>query len=866
MNYRDNEKFSNEFKEFIEFIENVLNRELPSPLTTIEYFVLGILDKKDSYANKLLSIHLTSLAMNTIRDTYFDILNKKALTAIKPNREVKFDATAGLLLNAAEQEMKKCKDEKITTIHLLLALLENYLPNNSIKKVFNKAGVDYNLIFSKKETINTNNEEMQPPQQPNILTQLQNAFGNNMPQRIEIVGVNNINDISQLINGQNNNKKKGNSAIDNYCFDISQQVKEKKIDRIIGRSQELSEIVKVLCRRKKNNVIIVGDSGVGKSALAGGLAYLVEDNDIPSQLRNKRILQLNPTAMLGGTQWRGMFEERLNTLMSELKKQKNVILYIDDISQVFNEKSSMEKDGGNSWNNLLEDGDVQIIATSDFKGYRTVTNTIPSFTRRFQKLVLDEPTIEETISILHGLKSEYEKFHRVKYEDNAIKTCVELSHKYSTERRLPDSAIDVMDEIGAKTNIFQSNSDTLTSLYQRKKELITEIERLKSHDKFDDAHALEDELNNTIINISQEERHIEDKIKRQPSVITETDVLDMFSKATKIPVNNLNSNDKHVLKDIDKVIKEDVIGQDEAVDKICNAIKRNRIGLSKTATYGNFLLLGETGVGKTFLAKKLAKLLFGDENKMVRFDLSEYTDRTSINKLIGSNPGYIGYENGGLLTEAIKNKKHCVLLLDEIEKADKEIFNLFLQVFDEGFLTDNVGEKIDFKNVIILATSNAGTKIANAFGRGIGFTENTEKNKRNILIKEVKKKFPPEFINRFNDIIYFNKLSDDNLRTIIKNKLDEYKNDIFKKNNIIVTYYDCVIEYILKFIEKEKEFGARPIIRTIETELLDKLSDAILEAEEEIHECIFTVDENDDLQIRRVYKTYHDNLEVYIND
>lgn len=864
MNYRDNENFSNEFKSFIEFIENVLNRELPSPLTSVEYFVLGFLDKKDSYANKLLSVHLTSLAMNAIRDTYFDILNKKALTAIKPNRELKFDATATLLLTGAENEMKKCGETKITTVHLLLALLENYLVNNSIKKVFNKAGVDYNLIFSKKDSIN--NTEVQPQQQqPNILTQIQNAFGNNGPQKIEIIGVNNINDISNLLTGQNN-KKKGNSAIDNYCIDITQQVRERKIDNIIGRTHELSEIIKVLCRRKKNNVIIVGDSGVGKTALAGGLAYLIEDNNIPSQLRNKRIMQLNPTAMIGGTQWRGMFEERLNTLISELKKQKNVILFIDDISQVFNEKGSMEKDGGNSWNGLLEDGDVQIIATSDFKGYRTITNTIPSFTRRFQKLVIDEPSIDETIKILYGLKPEYEKFHHVKYDNETIMTCVELSQKYLTERRLPDSAIDVMDEIGAKLNISQSNSEKLITSYKKKKELENEIDKLKKKDKFSDASEMEKELNNLIVEISQEETKIEEQIKRQPTVITKNDVLEMFSETTKIPVNNLNSNDKHTLKDIDKIIKEDVIGQDEAVDKICNAIKRNRIGLSKTATYGNFLLIGNTGVGKTFLAKKLAKLLFGDENKMVRFDFSEYTDKTATNKLIGSNPGYVGYENGGLLTEAIKNKKHCVLLLDEIEKADKEIFNLFLQVFDEGFLTDNVGEKIDFKNVIILATSNAGTKTANAFGKGIGFSENTENNKKNILIKEVKKKFPPEFINRFNDIIYFNTLTDDNLRIIIANKLEEYKEDVFKKTNIIITYYDCVVDYILNFIEKEKEFGARPIIRAIETELMDKLSDTILNAEEEIQECIFSVDENDELQIRRVYKTYHDNLNLYINE
>ena len=531
---------------------------------------------------------------------------------------------------------------------------------------------------------------------------------------------------------------------------------------------------------------------------------------------------------------------------------------------MFAEKSSIEKDSGNVWGNLLDNGEVQVIATCDFKGYKQVTDSNPCLKRRFQKLILDPPSMETTITILNSVKTEYEKFHNVKYTDDAIKTCVALAEKYLTEKKLPDSAIDVLDEVGAFLHVKHTTSEILEELYVKRNELETNVELYKKIDDFNKSEETDKELKKVIADIFDIEQQIRKDLKRHPIKVTVDDILENFSKTTNIPVTQLNSSDKNILNKLNDSIKKDVIGQNEAVDKICQAIKRNRIGLSKTATYGNFLLIGSSGVGKTFLAKKLAKLLFGDENKMVRFDLSEYNDKTSSNKLIGSSAGYVGYENGGLLTEAIKNKKHCVLLLDEIEKADKEIFNMFLQVFDEGFLTDNMGNKVDFKNVIILATSNIGTKNANLFAKGIGFTDDVEKNKKNILNKELKKKFAPEFLNRFNDIIYFNTLTNDNLRTIIINNIEEYKKNLLEKYSIKLTYFDCVVDYILNFIEDEKEFGARPINRAIETQIIDKISEAILSTDEDIEECVFTVDENDELQMRKVLHTFTDNLDIYM--
>lgn len=859
MNYKDNEQFSNEFKTFLGFIENTLSKELPTPVISMEYFVLGFLEKQDSFAYKVLNIYLTTHAINTIHETYFEMLNKKAISIVKPNRELKFDEKAQTLIDCAIKEAEKTPNgEKVTTIHLLLAFLNDYLPNNSVKKVFNHAGVDYNCILSKKEgfTLSTNTEVSSGNTQEtknNSPFQLSNI----LPMtggRIEVIGVDNINSITELLSGVGGGGSKPNkkTSIDTYCFNISQMAKDKKIDDIINRDNELNEIVKTLSRRKKNNVIVIGESGVGKTSLVYGLAYLIEKQKVPMSLRNKRIMQLNPTSLVGGTQWRGMLEERLNLLVSELKKDRNTILFIDDIAQVFSEKSSIEKDSGNIWGNLLDTGDVQIIATSDFKGHKKVMDANPTFNRRFQKLVLESPSIEKTIEMLTSVKQEYERFHKVKYTDEAIKTCVVLAEKYLTEKKLPDSAIDVLDEVGAFLHVKATTSEELEKLYADKISLENEINMLKRTDQFAKADEKDKELQDNIVKINEIEAALKKELRLHPITVTVDDILENFSRSTNIPVTQLNSTDKHVLNDLNNMLKTDVIGQDEAIDKICSAIKRNRIGLSKTATYGNFLLIGSTGVGKTFLAKKLAKLLFGDENKMVRFDLSEYNDKTASNKLIGANAGYVGYENGGLLTEAIKNKKHCVLLLDEIEKADKEIFNLFLQVFDEGFLTDNTGNKVDFKNVIILATSNVGTKNAAVFGKGIGFNNDEEKNKKNILNKELKKKFAPEFLNRFNDIIYFNSLSDDNLRTIITNNIEEYKRILLEKHDIRLTYFNCTIEYILKVIEEEKEFGARPIARAIEREIIDKISDAILTTDEKIGECIFTVDENGELRMRKI--------------
>jgi ATP-dependent Clp protease ATP-binding subunit ClpC len=444
-------------------------------------------------------------------------------------------------------------------------------------------------------------------------------------------------------------------------------------------------------------------------------------------------------------------------------------------------------------------------------------------------MVIDAPTKEDSKNILNGLQQNYADFHNVTYSPEALEACVELADKYITERNLPDSAIDIMDEAGAIVGTENdAESEEITALREKIYNIKGIIDGLKKEEKYDEVDTLEKEqkrvANDLAALVKKEEQY---KKEHRPEVCVDT-IYNIVSSKTGIPINKLSADDKKKLATIDERLKENVIGQDEAIEIICKALKRNRVGLKKNGCQFSALMLGRTGVGKTLIAKQLAKEMFGDEGALVRFDMSEYPDKTAVNKLIGSNPGYVGYEEGGQLTEAIKNKKYCVLLLDEIEKADPEVYNIFLQVLDEGFLTDNSGMKVDFKNVIVLFTSNAGAKAANDFGKGIGFQSDEEENQKRILLKQLKNKFPPEFLNRLDNVIYFNTLKEDDLKKIIRleiNKLKKRMGEI----GYTLDYGEDTVEYIYNIIKDDKEYGARPIVRAIQDEIEDKITDLLLE-------------------------------------
>ncbi len=834
----NNEKFSNELNRLLSFIDEKLVPEHPTAVVTLEYFVLAIFDQKDSFIYKIFYDNMLSSALETLYEAYYHLVSQKALSAIRPNREIKYDYRFQKALSEAENERAKLGDEKITSEHVFLAILSDDREDNKIKKVFEKAAMSYSILFEKVRTKKKVEDNPNPPEQ-----QQQEPGGQqnplNLPPAIRptVIEVKATGDnpnelVNAILNGFGGMKNAGpgqiseDSPLKQYCVNLNTLVKEGKIDKLVGREKEINAIIRILGRRKKNNAILVGDGGVGKTAIIEGIAYLIENSNVPPILYGKQVLSLNMTALMSGTTLRGMFEERVNSLLSELAKNPQYLLVIDNIDSTLSAKNGTEDFGlAAMLSNALDNGDIQVIGTADFKGYRNTFDKNQSLGRKFQKIIVEAPTKDETLTILRNIKGYYEEFHKVIYTDEAINSCVELAEKYISERRLPDSAIDLFDEVGSNLSPINKTNEAIEKATAELKDIQTQIDNFKKNDDYESADSLTDLENKAKLKLIEVTKQYDREVASVE--VTKDDIYDIVSIKTGIPINRLTTDDKARIATMDERIKNEVIGQDDAVDAVCKAIRRNRVGIKSGRTYGAFLFLGGTGRGKSLLAKKLAKEVFGDETNLVRFDMSEYMDKTSVNKLIGANPGYVGYDEGGLMTEQIKNKKHCVILLDEIEKADPEVYNIFLQVFDEGFLTDNSGMKVDFKNTIIILTSNAGAKAASEFGKGIGFTENEDNNTKKILMKKLKNRFPPEFLNRLDDIIYFNKLSDDNLKEIVRLEMNKMCDRVTGIGHL-VDYDEASVEHILNMVKNESEFGARPIIRAIENEYEDRITDLIL--------------------------------------
>ena len=855
-----NENYTNELNRLLGFMENTLGKEMPTPVLTLDYFILAILDQKDSTVYKIIDDCCSSMAKNRIYTTYRQILQGRALSAIKPNREIKYDAKLTETLAGANTEKEMLGAEKLGSEHVLLHILADDSPENSIRKVFNGAGLSYPILLEKISSgnIGTNKPKAGAKSIGSIMAGMDLAGG---PDSSDIKIINTPNGPvvikQQTFNGgpgdvpsdflkmlglddspnfQNMGKKKSkNQYIEQYTTNLNALAELGTIDKLVGRENEIDTIIRTLGRRKKNNVIIVGGAGVGKTCLGEGLAYKIVEGTVPKFLKNKKLISLDMTALMAGTTLRGMFEERVKGLLDEIKASGDYILFIDNIANVMGNKTKNDYDVAAMLSHSLDNGEVQVIGTADFNSFRSTFDKDQTLLRRFQKLILDAPTKEDSKNILNGVQQNYADFHNVIYTPEAINACVELADKYITERNLPDSAIDVLDEAGA---VIGTKNDTeskgITELRERVYKLKTEIDKLKKADKHDEADALEKEQKHTAQHLAEfVKREEEYKREHRPTVGVET-IYDIIASKTGIPLSRLSADDKKRLSNIDERLKQNVIGQDEAIDIISKALKRSRVGFKKNGCQFSALMLGRTGVGKTLIAKQLAKEMFGDEGALIRFDMSEYPDKTAVNKLIGSNPGYVGYEEGGQLTEAVKNRKYCVLLLDEIEKADPEVYNIFLQVLDEGFLTDNSGQRVDFKNVIVLFTSNAGAKAASDFGKGIGFNTDEEDNQKRILLKQLKNKFPPEFLNRLDNVIYFNALKDDDLRKIIKLEISKLQERMLEIGYTL-TYDEPTVDYILNIVKEQKEYGARPIVRAIQDEIEDKVTDLLLENDYDGH-------------------------------
>jgi ATP-dependent Clp protease ATP-binding subunit ClpC len=635
-------------------------------------------------------------------------------------------------------------------------------------------------------------------------------------------------------------KKKGDTpsssttpVLDNFSRDLIKLAEQGKLDPVIGREREIQRIAQILSRRKKNNPIIIGEPGAGKTAIVEGLAMKIFEGDCPQNLCEKRIVSLDMTSIVAGTKYRGQFEERLKVILEELNNNPDIIVFIDEIHTIIGAgNSSGSLDASNIFKPALARGELQCIGATTLDEYREHIEKDGALERRFQKVIVDGATPEQTLEILKRLKVQYEKHHKVSYSDKALEACVQLAGRYITDREFPDKAIDILDEVGAKSQINVKFPESIEQLKLEAINIKEEKLLVVKQQRYEDAAQLRDKEKKILKKLEDEKKKFESDQQNNRQIITEDMVYEVVSVMTKIPVSKLTSDEAEALLDLEKNLTKSVIGQEEAVSKISKAIRRNRVGIKDpNRPIGSFIFLGSTGVGKTHLAKRLAEEIFGDAEALIRVDMSEYQEKYSMSRLIGSPPGYVGYNEGGQLTEAVKNKPYSVVLFDEVEKANKDIFHLLLQMLDDGFLTDSFGRKINFKNTLIIMTSNIGVKRLQDFGTGVGFdtnsrTGNNEELKKSFLQKELKNFFTPEFLNRVDEIVMFNPLKEAEVQKIVDIELQKLI-DRLTKMGYNININDEVRSHIAK-IGFDEKYGARPIKRAIQEQIEDLISEEVL--------------------------------------
>lgn len=815
INYKD--YLSNETTKIFNDISNKIIYEYPVKEITPEYFLFVTLDDKDTMLYKALNGFLSETSIESIYKTVYEhITTNDIITAIKPGRDIPLSSMFRNILGNSFTAMKDCGDKLITSDHILLAMI-NTMPD--IARLFEQVGLTYDILRTESKKLHA------------TLDIVNNVTLPNRGMEIRVINGDPNMDITNVIgNVLGTNKNRKNDAVSTFCTNLNEEAKHGKIDTLVGRTNEIERIANIISRRKCNNTVIVGKSGVGKTHFVQGLAKLLCEQQAPVIIRPYTVYKLNMYAIMSGTNLRGMFEERVNAIFSELKRKKNVILFIDDFHNFSGDKKKEEFDIVGMLGDILSDNSVNVIITTTEKGYKSIFDNNNNLRRQFQRIDMLPTTVDETISILSNAKEYYENFHRIKYTDEAIAACAKLSERYVSERYLPSSAFDILDEAGVikKRELFEPKE--LTQKLGRLNNLMIVKEEYIKQDQIEKADEIEKEINTTKLLLNEYNKSLEDN--EEVFSVTEKEVYQAISNSTNIPISKLSIDEKQTLINLEENLKKVVVGQNEALKLVSNAIRRNKVGLSpNNRPIFSCMCIGNTGCGKTLMAKTLANEIFGDERNIIRFDMSEYADKTSVNKLIGSSAGYIGYEKGGLLTEAIRNKKYAVLLIDEIEKANDEVYNLFLQILDEGFLTDNSGNKVDFRNTIVILTSNVGVKNASQ-NKGIGFNINNDTNQKDVIEKELKRKFPPEFINRLDEVVYFNNLTEDNIKDIIRIELGKLISKLTEIGHTL-TYDDDVVNYLYDKIKGEKEYGARPVIRIIRKEVEDKITDILINGENE---------------------------------
>lgn len=829
-----------EYTDILAYMLDVLNNEFPTVEFTPEYIMLSILDNPRCHANMIMDNILMTDTLDYLRNYYADVIKgqpKKPILNI--TTKFKFNEELTGIYDKAEIEANAMSSSKLGSEHVLLAIMN---PSNHFKiaEKLNSLGLSYDSMCNNCRDFEAPNTE----QKTSKVKKSDNSYINNnhqdngkMPLKSEV---------NSKVFVQNGNTP----FINKYTIDLHEEIANGKYDKLVGRESILNNIITVLSRRRKNNVILVGKPGCGKTSIGYRLAEMIDEGCVPATLEGKKVVMLDVMALLSGTHLRGMFEERVDGLFKELKNNSNYILFIDDMQNIVR-NTGKDKDGDLSdvIGRILTEGDVRVIGTIPFKDYRNGIENNSALSTKLQKIIVEPSSKEETLEILKSNKGYYENFHHVKFDDACLLKAVKLAKRYITNNSLPDSAIDVIDLTGASISLNNEQSMSLKTLKEKLKSFDTEKKNAMNSgnfEKLDEIAKKESQLQKDISDMKK----IIDNDESTWIKATEDDIADTVSAITTIPVSKLSDSNKTTILHIDEILKKDVIGQDEAINDISKAIKRSRAGFSDNNRCISLMLIGKSGVGKTLIAKKLAENVFGDEKALVRFDMSEYQDKTSVNKLLGSSAGYVGYDNGGLLTEAVKNKPYCVLLFDEIEKADESIYNVFLQLFDEGRLTDNNGTTVNFKNVIVIMTSNVGAKQASELGNGVGFQSNEEENKKAIIEKSLKNKFNPEFLNRIDKIIHFNSLTDENIKAITALELDKLTNRV-KENGVNLTYNSDVVDYVFKKAIREKEYGARPVMRIIQDNISDKIVDMVLESDNNQNSFDISIDKYGEVTVKR---------------
>lgn len=842
-------QFSPKVSEILAYSREEANR-LASRSVGPEHLVLGILREKDSLLHLL--FQRMNINLNDVKNELEDKVRQDVITEVIIDSELVLNEQASNILKLAVLEARIQHTQMVDVQHLILAILHDQV-NNGAKEVLEGNHMTYEDTLTYLKTQKSSNAKPSDSfGMPDEEEEEEEAISSN--------GGGKNNATTKTVNG---NQKKGTPVLDNFSTDLTKAAAEGKLDKVVGREMEIQRVTEILCRRKKNNPILIGEPGVGKSAIVEGLAQLIVQHKTSPVLFNKRVVNLDLTAIVAGTKYRGQFEERIRSLINELEKNPDVIVFIDEIHTMIGAGSTPgSMDAANIMKPALARGVIQCIGATTIDEYRKSIEKDGALERRFQKVMVEPTTAEETLTILHNIKDRYELHHHVNYTDEALKACVKLTERYISDRYFPDKAIDALDEVGSRVHL--QHAEMPEELVEKQKELEQTIQKkqqaVKNQD-FELAAAYRDRQTNLERQIDELNRQwtSDDNTTRQ--TITEDEVAEVVSMMAGVPVQRIAEAENVRLRNMGDVLKAQVIAQDNAIEKMVKAIQRNRVGIKDpNHPIGVFMFLGPTGVGKTYLAKKLAEYMFGSDDALIRVDMSEYSESFNTSRLVGAPPGYVGYEEGGQLTEKVRRHPYSIILLDEIEKAHGNIFNMLLQVLDEGRLTDGNGRLVDFRNTVIIMTSNAGTRQLKEFGHGVGFNAggNTgislnDKDKeyaRSIIQKSLSKQFAPEFLNRLDEIITFDQLD----LKAIKKIIDIELKGLYKRIESL-GYQLTITDNAKEFVATkgyDVQFGARPLKRAIQNYIEDGVCEKLLSGE--LHEgdtiAVSKIPNKDELQFK----------------